>query len=158
MIFTEIKQDLFTMPKEYALAHCISSDRAMGAGIAAEFTKMGVKDAIMKEYGGIAINSDGTTNVWDCNGYNSGYCLPVTVNGQIIFNLVTKCRFFQKPTLYSLRNALIDMQVSMKTMDCKKVAMPMIGCGLDRLNPSDVKRLIENLFADFDAEIIICHL
>lgn len=31
---TIINRDLFTMPEEYFLAHCISSDAKMGAGIA----------------------------------------------------------------------------------------------------------------------------
>ncbi|TCM96268.1 hypothetical protein EV294_105133 [Paenibacillus sp. BK033] len=36
MDFKEIKRDLFTMTEDYYLAHCISSDAKMGAGIAAE--------------------------------------------------------------------------------------------------------------------------
>ena len=39
MIFKEEKRDLFTMPEDYALAHCISADFALGAGIAKEFDK-----------------------------------------------------------------------------------------------------------------------
>lgn len=39
MEFTEIKKDLFTMDDAYCLAHCISSDAKMGAGIAVEFKK-----------------------------------------------------------------------------------------------------------------------
>ncbi|WP_243644230.1 hypothetical protein [Paenibacillus pinisoli] len=39
MEFIEIKKDLFSMADEYFLAHCISSDAKMGAGIAVEFRK-----------------------------------------------------------------------------------------------------------------------
>jgi len=39
MEITEIKKDLFTMPQEYYLAHCISADAKMGAGIAVQFRK-----------------------------------------------------------------------------------------------------------------------
>ena len=39
MTIKEIKKDLFTMPNDYALAHCISADFALGAGIAKEFDK-----------------------------------------------------------------------------------------------------------------------
>lgn len=39
MDFKEIKKDLFKMSEEYALAHCISADAKMGAGIAVEFKK-----------------------------------------------------------------------------------------------------------------------
>ena len=39
MTIKEVKKDLFTMPNDYALAHCISADFALGAGIAKEFDK-----------------------------------------------------------------------------------------------------------------------
>ena len=39
MTIKEEKRDLFTMPEDYALAHCISADFALGAGIAKEFDK-----------------------------------------------------------------------------------------------------------------------
>lgn len=34
MTIKEEKRDLFTMPSDYALAHCISADFKLGAGIA----------------------------------------------------------------------------------------------------------------------------
>ena len=46
MIYKEVKGDLFTAPTDNILVHCISSDHAMGAGIAKKFTEMGIKDAI----------------------------------------------------------------------------------------------------------------
>lgn len=39
MTIKEEKRDLFTMPSDYALTHCISADFALGAGIAKEFNK-----------------------------------------------------------------------------------------------------------------------
>ena len=35
----EVKRDLFTASDNYALAHCISADFALGAGIAKEFDR-----------------------------------------------------------------------------------------------------------------------
>ena len=40
----------------------------------------------------------------------------------------------------------------------KKIAMPLIGCGLDRLEWEDVKTIIINTFQDTDIEILICRL
>ena len=37
MNINEITQDLFTVPQGYYLAHCISGDYALGAGIARRF-------------------------------------------------------------------------------------------------------------------------
>ena len=39
MIIKEVKKDLFTVSNDYALAHCISADFTLGAGIAKEFDK-----------------------------------------------------------------------------------------------------------------------
>lgn len=39
MTFTEKNMDLFSVPNDYYLAHCISADFALGAGIAVEFNK-----------------------------------------------------------------------------------------------------------------------
>ena len=50
MTFTEVHQDLFTVPKDYALVHCISADYALGAGIAREFAKRGVKKVLKNSY------------------------------------------------------------------------------------------------------------
>lgn len=37
IIFREIKGNLFTAPSDYALAHCVTTNFSMGAGIAREF-------------------------------------------------------------------------------------------------------------------------
>lgn len=37
-----------------------------------------------------------------------------------------------------------------------KLAMPRIGCGLDKLEWSKVKAIIEEVFADTDVEILVC--
>lgn len=39
MEFREEKRDLFSVPDDYYLAHCISADFAMGKGIAVEFNR-----------------------------------------------------------------------------------------------------------------------
>lgn len=39
MKLTYVKGDLFSAPLDYALAHCVSNDFQMGAGIAKTFSK-----------------------------------------------------------------------------------------------------------------------
>ena len=38
----------------------------------------------------------------------------------------------------------------------KKVAMPVIGCGLDKLEWYKVSGIIKEVFADTDIEILVC--
>lgn len=37
-----------------------------------------------------------------------------------------------------------------------KLAMPRIGCGLDRLEWAKVKKIIKATFANTDVEILVC--
>ena len=37
-----------------------------------------------------------------------------------------------------------------------KIAMPMIGCGLDKLNWDKVSQIIKETFKDTDIEILVC--
>lgn len=43
-------------------------------------------------------------------------------------------------------------------LNVNKIAMPKIGCGLDKQNWSDIKPLIEKVFGDTDIEIVVCSL
>ena len=49
MIIREEQRDLFSVPKNYFLMHCISADCKMGAGIAVEFARRGVKKEILRK-------------------------------------------------------------------------------------------------------------
>ena len=75
-----------------------------------------------------------------------------------VFNLVTKPRCYQKPTYETLREALVDMKIRCDQLNVKKLAMPLIGCGLDRLDWNVVSPLIKEVFEDSDIEILICRV
>lgn len=75
-----------------------------------------------------------------------------------IFNLVTKRNYWDKPTLKTIENSLIWMRERCEDFGVTKLAMPRLGCGLDGQKRSDVKPLIEKVFADTDIEIVICSL
>ncbi len=150
MTIKEEKRDLFTMPKDYALAHCISADFALGAGIAKEFDKrFNCRRKLFDMYKRSLVPR------WDKipNG-----CSVILLSDHVIFNLVTKRNYWNKPTLDTIKNALDWMKDQCEMYEINKVAMPRIGCGLDRQNWSDVKSLIEKVFADLDIEIVVCNL
>ena len=139
MKYKEIHHDLITMSNEYYLAHCISADFAMGAGVA---KKIDEAFAVRKPLRSAA----GKGRV--------GECIAV----KRIFNLVTKEHSYQKPTYATLRAALIDMRDLARDMGITKIAMPCIGCGLDKLNWNNVKKIIREVFEDTDLEIVVCFL
>ena len=134
-------RDLFTVPQGYYLAHCISADFALGAGIAKVFDN--VYNMRFKLF-----------RMYDEYKYQGGDALLV----DNVFNLVTKPKCYHQPTYDSLREALESMRAQMELFAVTKLAIPMIGCGLDRLNWEDVYAIIEDVFADSNVDILVCQL
>ena len=145
MNFKEETKDLFTVPQGYYLAHCISGDYSLGAGIAAQFVD--VYNMRYKLHRNYPI-PDGEKFA------NVGEALLV----DNVFNLVTKSRAYYKPTYDDFYDSLVDMKEQCEDLDITKLAMPRIGCGLDRLEWGKVKEIIEEVFGDTDMEILICTL
>lgn len=138
MTLTEIKGDLFDRklehPSEYYV-HCISRDYACGAGIAKEFNKR----------------------------YNLSlrlFDLPRTSCMVIddVISLVTKSKYWQKPTYDSLRKTLVDLKEFCISDLVKTLVMPKIGCGLDRLSWKNVKKMLEEIFEDTNINIEVYYL
>lgn len=135
-------RDLFDVDNSYAVAHCVSQDFKMGAGIAKQFRNRYPK---MAEH---CLSKN--PKIGDAVMYEHG--------GKIIFNLVTKKYYHNKPTYTSLEKTLVDMKKQMNQMGLQKIAMPLIGCGLDRLNWQKVKDIILSTFHDAGIEIIVCRI
>lgn len=145
MTINEINGDLFRVPQGYYLAHCISGDYALGAGIAKKFdAEYNMRFKLFRDY---AI-PDGEKSA------NVGRALLV----DNVFNLVTKERCFHKPTYDTLYDTLVDMREQCEDFDITRLAMPLIGCGLDRLEWDKVKDVIEDVFENTNIEILICIL
>jgi len=141
MILKEEQRDLFSVPHGCYFAHCISGDFALGAGIAVQFDNLYNMRKKLKSFYDMGIYEDNDALLIDN-----------------VFNLVTKRKAFHKPTYDSLREALEDMADQIEELEIEKLAMPLIGCGLDRLDWNLVKPIIEEVFEDIDIEIIVCYL
>lgn len=138
MQLIEKKMNLFEVGDKYYLAHCISSDYALGAGIAIEFAKRFRLKQQLKVKG---------TGIY-----------PDCIQIGKVFNLVTKQKYWHKPTYQSLEESLVLMKDLIELRDIKYLAMPKIGCGLDRLQWGRVREIINNIFKDTDIKILICSL
>ena len=147
MEFREEKRDLFSVPEDYYLAHCISADFAMGKGIVLEFNRrFDMKRLLRQRYPPyLAAYRQSATG---------GDCLR---EGRVL-NLVTKERYFQKPTLATMEAALRRMRELCLEEGIAKVAMPTIGAGLDRLAWGEVSALVQGVFGDTGIEILVCRL
>ena len=70
------------------------------------------------------------------------------MESKFIYNLVTKSRYFDKPTYENLWQSLQAMKEHAVKNQVKNIAMPKIGCGLDMLEWNTVSNLIMNVFLD----------
>lgn len=146
MILNEEKGNLFELDSKYALAHCISQDCAMGAGIAVQFDE---KFRGMKNY---------CKNVIENNHLSYPCVIPYLNDNGTIFNLVTKKFYYNKPTDIAITKCIHEMATMCKQYDIKYLGIPKIGCGLDKLQWGKVREIINEEFKDLDIEIEVRYL
>jgi hypothetical protein len=139
MTITEVKGDLFSSNE--TLAHCVSKDFKMGAGIAVLFKqKFGIvdtKNRIGKDVGDIVVIDRNTDN----NRY--------------IIHMITKEYYYGKPTYGSLKSCLLKLYEACKNLNIAKLSIPKIGCGLDKLEWHKVKKILEVIFLDVDVDVYL---
>ncbi|XP_072336630.1 ADP-ribose glycohydrolase OARD1-like [Scyliorhinus torazame] len=133
--------DLFNCPEQDALAHCISEDCRMGAGIAVLFRKrfQSVTELLnqKKKTGDVAV---------------------LKRKQRYIYYLITKKKAYQKPTYDSLQSSLEAMKRHCLNNGVTCISMPRIGCGLDKLNWSIVSARIQEVFKGTNIEITVYSL
>lgn len=131
--------DLFDVEIEWSLCHCVSKDLAMTAGIAVEFKK---------RFGGLP--------ELQSQGVEVGGVAVLQKGERFIYYLVTKNKYGGKPTMTTLQASLKAMREHMLKHDVKKLAMPHIGCGLDRLCWPAVQDLVLDVFDADEVELLAC--
>lgn len=137
--YAEVTADLFTCPAQ-AIAHCVSADLAMSKGIALEFrNRFGRVDLLQQQEGPVRV----LNNV---GPYSH------------IFYLVTKERYNHKPTYETLYHCLMEMKRYILLENITSLAIPILGCGLDRLDWKQVRVMLQNLFADVPIALTVCHI
>lgn len=135
------QQNLFDVPHGYCFAQCISNDFALGAGIALEFNERYNMRNRLKEFSG---------ENWDVGD---------TIKIDNVYNLITKEFGYQKPTYEDLKTAIEDFSNMVYIEKVKKIAIPKIGAGLDKLDWGIVLSILKEAFRDLeDVEILVCFL
>ena len=148
MILNEKKGNLFELDNnKYSYAHCISLDCQMGKGIATEFNKRfkGMRKFLINHI----------------NAYDVDF--PITIpcfkNKQLlVFNLITKKNYWGKPTYQTISKCIEQMAEQCERHQIKYLAIPKIGCGLDKLQWGKVREIIIEKFKDTDITIEVRYL
>lgn len=143
----ELKGDLFKHAKNAgsSLGHCVSKDLKMGAGIAKLFRE---------KYGNVDILKKQNKQI--------GEVAVLEKDDTFIYYLITKEKYWYKPTLETLEMSLVSMRehfIKNRTEKMKnEIYLPLLGCGLDKLSWSDVKVLLNKTFSDTDIQLYVCRL
>ena len=126
--YSEVQGDV--LQSTDSLAHCISADFKLGAGIARSIKRRFPTQYPDKE----AIASEVTWPQW------------IPESQRFVYHLITKVRYFHKPTYKALRLSLEAMKNHAESKNVVRISMPQIGCGLDKLDWSKVRTLIKEVF------------
>jgi O-acetyl-ADP-ribose deacetylase (regulator of RNase III) len=128
-VVREVTGDLFSSDPTASLGHCVSRDLAMGKGIAVVFKRQFGRVADLKAQragiGNVATLADGK---------------------RFIYYMITKERYFHKPTYKDLEASLTSVKAHALRHGVRHLCLPRIGCGLDGLLWGKVKSMLVRVF------------
>lgn len=148
-----IVKDLLTMPSEYVIAHNIDAHEvALGAGVA---------KALSDKYPDLRKQCK---KFADENFNNVGLVYRYTNGEQVIYNMYTKSHVWynamnkmtREEYYENAKTCLINLKEQMIKNEEKLLAIPKIGCGLDRCRWADMEEIIRLVFEDTDIDITVC--
>jgi hypothetical protein len=137
-----------------AVAHCISSDVAMGAGIARQLDAQFQIRRQLRQLPDILLAVGNVVEVRRSVRVKTDDNETVTRTTSI-FNMITKTTYRDLPTYETMRAALASLRRACDDYDAAShdgrrigvITMPRIGCGLDKLDWRQVVRLIDEAFS-----------
>ena len=94
----------------------------------------------------------------NCTDKKTGQLAVLTRHKRFAYYLVSKERYFHKPTYETLRSSLQAVRSHCQDNKVSQLAMPKIGCGLDRLSWDKVSLIIKEVFQDLDMTVTVYYL
>ena len=140
MALDYINGDLFSTNIKQ-LAHCVSLDLKMDKGIALQFKKKYENVDYLK-----------SQNV------KIGQVGILYYNDISIYYLVTKEKYYYKPTLENLKCCLCNLKNILIHNKQIELAIPYIACGLDKMKWSDVSKLIQDILVNSGISVTVYKL
>lgn len=146
-----VKENLFTNRTTHVLLQCIPWNALQAnAGIAHSFNEYYPQMTMYIEkvhmYNG---------DTWEVSPKAILYS---TGTNDSIINLLSKEMVYHKPTLKTFEDSIRDSVYIIKSHGFKKIALPLVGCGIDGLNFNDVGKILEKYYGELGLEEIkICY-
>ena len=122
-----------------SFGHCASADFKMSAGIARKIRR----------------NYPFTYPAGWNHSTNPLWPQWLPESKRYIYHLVTKQKFYQKPTYGTLRASLESMRSHAEHHRVRKISLPCTGSGLDKLEREQVRQLIQEVFRTSPVQITV---
>ena len=160
--------DLFDLESEVTVfAHCIASDFGMYGGIARQFVgKYNMKNRLKEMCKHVSITQQTTTKIIHGKSFvvPTGIITRPTLLGKALkvgntYNLITKPITGYPPENNDLfKKSLEDLKRQMIANKEHYLAIPKLGCGIDRMDWDDVSWIIQRIFQDTEITITVAYL
>jgi len=137
----DIQGSLFSAPDHIPLCHAVSLDGKFGKGLA---LRMEERFGLKKEF----LAQENRT----CPGLVVAYR-----ENRTIVNVITKLRYFNKPTPEKVEEALLTLKAWVMKYNIPAIAMPEFSCGLDKMQMTTLKQMLRKVFQDLDLTIYMYH-
>lgn len=139
----EMKGDLVRAAGDgMSVAHCVSADFAMGAGIARQLDDaFGIRAEILREFVAGAAARIAVGDVIELRRVLSSTGATIS-----IYNLITKKTHRDLPTYESFESAVAMLKKACARRNQEVLAVPRMGCGIDRLEWPRVREILDRNF------------
>ena len=127
-----------------SIGHCISADAQMSKGFAQFLSERVLR--LRRTCRRANLLKDQVFPFWDAS------------SRRYIYNLVTKEKYSDKPDLQTFATTLQSMQSHATMNGVSTIAIPKTRCGLDQVNWQDVVKLLQDIFAYSDIQIVVYSL
>lgn len=141
MRIIHIHGNILCCPSNMSIAHCVSNDGKMGAGLALTLNReFHLKNDFLKAPRAV------------------GSVVALRRGDRFIVNLISKERYFHLPTLQDIEETFRNMKRFLIFNEIHDIAVPELGCGLDRCNLKEIIKILEKVFKNDPLNIYMHHL
>lgn len=139
MKITYVEGNLMDVVGEKFVAHAISRDYTLGAGLAKQLNeKYNLSLALFRDY-------------------DSAYVGDAVQTGNI-FNLIVKDTYKEKVVEEDVFMTLCDLKEKILDLSIKEICMPRICCGHEKMDWQDIEDFLYDVFGATDVNIVVYDL